>query len=427
MSSDSININFHLKSVGVFDMNIDFYERDESDKRALISKYMLHTYNMGLTTTSGGNLSVRDESGRIFITPGGTDKGVMTPGDIVVVGADGRYEGDLRPSSELPFHKKIYESNSAFGAILHAHSPEISAFSAVRRIPVPLFAGSVLSEKKVLMAEYELTGSEALGEVIYRKFKESADIVVMENHGMISAAPTMREAFLQFEALEFSAKIQRLAGCISSKRDHDTGMVDPTTWEETTPTDDGIIFLGDDNNVNETEKRTLKSFILRAYKRGLICAADDCFSIRCRDGRILMAGAGYRAVHKAIYDTHPECNAVFIAHPPASTAFCVSKKRIDTRLIPESYMVLQDVGYFDVGQLKEGVKSIAKNIAADETLVMLENDGVIALGKTPAQAFDRLEVAEFSARTQIQSEMIAKPVVIPEEKIQELRECFNIR
>ena len=42
-------------------------------------------YRSGMTTTSGGNLSIMDESGDIWITPAGIDKGSLTPADIMCV------------------------------------------------------------------------------------------------------------------------------------------------------------------------------------------------------------------------------------------------------------------------------------------------------------------------------------------------------
>ena len=253
--------------------DIDFYQMDEDDPRALISKYMLHTYNMGLTTTSGGNLSVFDKSGRIFITPGGTDKGVMTPEDIVVVEKDGSMTGGHKPSSELPFHKRIYASNSEFRAVLHAHSPEISAFSAVRVLPdSTIFSGSLLVEKKIVMAEYELTGSEALGEVIFKKFREGADIVVMENHGMISAAKTMREAYGQFEALEFAAHTHRLVNCIPFNK-HSEERVDIS--DEPGYKREDIVLLSDDIPGYNRERGVLKAFLNRAYQKGLIAGTTQ--------------------------------------------------------------------------------------------------------------------------------------------------------
>ncbi|MDD2619020.1 MAG: class II aldolase/adducin family protein, partial [Bacteroidales bacterium] len=39
-------------------------------------------YHSGMTTTSGGNISIRDENGDIWVTPSGIDKGTLNPRDI---------------------------------------------------------------------------------------------------------------------------------------------------------------------------------------------------------------------------------------------------------------------------------------------------------------------------------------------------------
>ncbi len=43
---------------------------------------MERIYSYGMTTTSGGNLSILDDNGDIWITPGGVDKGSLTRKDI---------------------------------------------------------------------------------------------------------------------------------------------------------------------------------------------------------------------------------------------------------------------------------------------------------------------------------------------------------
>ena len=35
-------------------------------------------YRYGMTTTSGGNLSIKDDNGDVWITPSGIDKGNLT-------------------------------------------------------------------------------------------------------------------------------------------------------------------------------------------------------------------------------------------------------------------------------------------------------------------------------------------------------------
>jgi ribulose-5-phosphate 4-epimerase/fuculose-1-phosphate aldolase len=93
---------------------------------------MQRIYQGRMTTLSGGNLSILDEDGSLWITPAGTDKGRLTPNDIVHVLADGSVEGPHRPSSELPFHRAIYASRPDLRAIVHAHPPALAAFSIAR-------------------------------------------------------------------------------------------------------------------------------------------------------------------------------------------------------------------------------------------------------------------------------------------------------
>ena len=40
-------------------------------------------YRSGMTTTSGGNLSIMDDNGDMWITPAGIDKGSLKPSDIM--------------------------------------------------------------------------------------------------------------------------------------------------------------------------------------------------------------------------------------------------------------------------------------------------------------------------------------------------------
>jgi L-fuculose-phosphate aldolase len=80
-------------------------------------------YRSGMTTTSGGNLSIMDEAGDMWITPSAVDKGNLTAQDIVCVKADGTIVGKHKPSSEYPFHKAIYNMRPQMKAVIHAHPP----------------------------------------------------------------------------------------------------------------------------------------------------------------------------------------------------------------------------------------------------------------------------------------------------------------
>ena len=49
-------------------------------------------YHYGMTTTSGGNLSIMDSNGDIWITPSGIDKGSLTRNDMICVKPDGTHD-----------------------------------------------------------------------------------------------------------------------------------------------------------------------------------------------------------------------------------------------------------------------------------------------------------------------------------------------
>ena len=103
--------------------------------RNLLVATLQRLYDYGMTTTSGGNISIKDEEGNIWITPSGIDKGTLRPDDIMLVKVNGEIIGRHRPSVELPFHSAVYQLRPDAGAVLHAHSPALVAFSLVGKCP----------------------------------------------------------------------------------------------------------------------------------------------------------------------------------------------------------------------------------------------------------------------------------------------------
>ena len=178
---------------------------------------MNRIYRYGMTTTSGGNLSVLDENGDIWITPSGIDKGSLKRIDIMQVKPDGTIIGPHRPSVELPFHKHVYRTRPEAKAVIHAHPPASVAFSIVRQIPnVHLVPNINRICGEVGMAEYDVPGSEALGENIAAAFAKGYDTVMMENHGVIVIGKDLFDAFMKFETIDMCAKLEIRAKCIGN-------------------------------------------------------------------------------------------------------------------------------------------------------------------------------------------------------------------
>ncbi len=178
---------------------------------------MERIYGYGMTTTSGGNLSIKDEDGNIWISPAGVDKGSLGMRDIVCVKKDGTVEGIHKPSSEYPFHKSIYEARPDLQAIVHAHPPALVAFSIVRKLPdTQLIPNIKLVCGGIGLARYGLPGSNDLGEKIAREFIKGNNSVILENHGVVVGGKTLFETFTAFETLDSCARLEIRARSIGN-------------------------------------------------------------------------------------------------------------------------------------------------------------------------------------------------------------------
>jgi L-fuculose-phosphate aldolase len=125
-----------------------------------------------------------------------------------------------------------------------------------------------------------------------------------------------------------------------------------------------------------------------------------------------------------IFSRHPELQCVMLTQPPNATAFCVSGRSMETRTIPESYLLLQDIPLIPYGSPFGGNPTIPNLLSSKTPILLVENDCVLVTGGTLLETFDRLEVAEFSARSLIDSLSLGKMVPIAEQEIEDLRRRF---
>lgn len=103
-------------------------------------------------------------------------------------------------------------------------------------------------------------------------------------------------------------------------------------------------------------------------------------------------------MHIRVYQSRPDVRAVVHAHPVVCSSFAASEKEINTSLIAESRAVLGKPArapYAVMGS-PELAASVARTAAGANT-VLMTNHGVLAVGQTLLQAFDRIEVLEAAA------------------------------
>ncbi|MBV9923418.1 MAG: class II aldolase/adducin family protein [Acidobacteria bacterium] len=409
---------------------------------------MERIYRYRMTTTSGGNLSIREPDGTVWVTPARVDKGGLRREDIVRVNPDGSTEGLHPPSSELPFHQMIYAARPEVGGVVHAHAVALVAFSITGQAPdTRLFHQSRHVCGPVGFAPYALPGSEDLGKSIADTFAEGFDCVVLENHGVAIGGENLQNAFQKFETLEFTAKTvikARLLGDVRYLSDEELEL-----RNQVPPLEE---FRPEQPSSRELElRRQLADFTRRGYQQRLFISTGGSFSARVdkdsflitpsqadrhnlgvedlvlvRDGR---AEAGKRASraarnHRAIYERHANVGAVLNASPVNVTAFSVTRAALDSRTIPESYLLLRDVGRVPYGAQFKDPEGLARQVSLSAPIALLENDGVLVVGASVLEAFDRLEVLESTSEALVNSRLIGEVAPMSEEVINDLKRAF---
>lgn len=409
-------------------------------------------YRKQMTTTSGGNLSIMDSDGNIWITPSGIDKGALTPADICQVKPDGTVIGKYKPSVELPFHKLVYKTRPDVKAVVHAHSPSLVSYSLIRKIPnTKIIPTTELVCGKVGIAKYEVPGSIELGEAIAAEIKKGFDVVIMENHGVVTCGTDLFDAFMKFETLERCATID-----ITSKL---LGKVYPLTEEQIRLAEEkGKTMLGEfipaEISSKEKEIRNkMCTLIHRAYDQDLFSSTMGTFSERLSDNAFIITPygkdrkqlepqdlvrvengwreAGKRpsrsaTLHRMIYEAHPEFNAIVVAQPTNILAFGITRKEIDSRTIPESYIKIRDLVRLPYGTNITNPEKVVSSLSNKHPVILIENDSVIAVGRTLIEAFDALEVVEFTANTLIHGGLLGEIVKITDKEVDAINKAFNI-
>ncbi len=164
----------------------------------------------GLTTSHGGNMSVRDGD-RIIITRRGSMLGRLTDDDVVETGME-RCADDERCSREIVVHRAIYDAAPEARAIVHAHPPHTVAasFDADVIVPVDSEGLYILGEVPVVSASTTIASPEAAA--VLAAALAGAPVAVLRTHGPFARGASLEEAFMHVSVLEASAHIARLRG-----------------------------------------------------------------------------------------------------------------------------------------------------------------------------------------------------------------------
>ena len=189
--------------------------------REKVAAIMRRLYNNGLTTASGGNVSMRIGE-RVLITPSQIDKGSITGEQIGVLTLEGSsISSRIKKSMESGMHLAIYKKRPDVKAIVHAHPIFATSFAVSgKKIKTNLAGEARAILRDPAWTPYALMGTPELAEVVSEAARKT-NVVLMQNHGIIAMGDTLFQAYDRMEVLEAAARMTLLTDMLGGGKELD--------------------------------------------------------------------------------------------------------------------------------------------------------------------------------------------------------------
>ena len=177
------------------------------EHRKEVAHFMRRLYEQKLTTTSGGNVSLRIDN-IVLITASQTDKATIDESQIGIITLTGNnLSENLKISMESKMHLAIYSSRPDVKAIVHAHPIFSTSFTIAGKEIKTNLAGEARAILGVpVKAAYALMGSQELADKVSGASLKG-NVILMENHGILTIGENLLQAYDRMEVLESAAKM----------------------------------------------------------------------------------------------------------------------------------------------------------------------------------------------------------------------------
>jgi len=174
----------------------------------------------GLVDLTFGNVSVGDPAAAVLaIKPSGVPYAELSPAKMVLVDFEGRVlEGRLRPSSDTPTHRRLFQAFAGIRAVVHTHSRYAVSFAQAGR-PIPCFGtthadyfeGMIPVTRALTAPEiaeaYEWNTGNVIVETLGRRDPLDLPGVLVWRHGPFVWGPSGAKAVETAQALEIVAQL----------------------------------------------------------------------------------------------------------------------------------------------------------------------------------------------------------------------------
>ncbi len=182
------------------------------DIRHELCDYSARLKQRGLTSATGGNVSYR-VGDDMWISPTGCVMDELEVEDWVKVNiiTGEAYPHKFRPSSEIVLHREVFLARPDVLSIMHSHPPHVIALSLLGIEIQPLGSEAPISlGERIPLIPYEIPTSPMLGKAV-AQYARDFNVMVLENHGLVTLGKSNREAYNRTELTEEIAKIMTIA------------------------------------------------------------------------------------------------------------------------------------------------------------------------------------------------------------------------
>ncbi|PID91927.1 MAG: aldolase [Bacteroidetes bacterium] len=187
------------------------------EERTQTAAYMRRLYERHLTTCSGGNISCRVGENDVLLTASAIDKAYLQAEHIAILSMDGENRTpELKTSTESAMHLAVLKARPDVRAVVHAHPVHASLFTASdKTIRTDILAEARYMLGEPVMAPYARMGTDSLAEIVGKTFQDkTVNVVLLENHGIVTVGGNLHQAYDRMEVLEAAAHMTLLGSML---------------------------------------------------------------------------------------------------------------------------------------------------------------------------------------------------------------------
>jgi L-fuculose-phosphate aldolase len=131
-------------------------------------------------------------------------------------------------------------------------------------------------------------------------------------------------------------------------------------------------------------------------------------------------------MHQAVYLSRPDVKAIVHAHPVFATSFAIAGKEIKTNLSGEARAILGKPVMASYALM--GTSGLADKVAQASlsgNVIQMENHGILTVGESLLQAYDRMEVLEAAAKMTFITSILGNAKELAESELNAIDKLFE--